>query len=315
MAKPVVSINNESDLIAVVPHLLHFHPTDSLVVFPVSGRAPTARVDHPHDGDALLEVAASLGAAYRKHAGARVVLLAYTDNHPHAVDAITAVTAMLDGFAEVIDSLVVDGEQWFRLGTGERGTVNSQAVARVEAATVLAGSAQPKRTRQEVAEDLVGPQEAALAVREAGKAQHAARAGRIAVEGQEVADVAEAAWISQTVAGFTYDEVRLSDADAARLLLGVNAILDLRDTAWMAITRENAQTCIALWRDLVRRAPEEHRTPAAALLAFSAWCAGDGALAWAALDLIPAWEDYAMAGLVAEAVENAVDPAIWGPNR
>jgi hypothetical protein len=41
-------INTHSQLIAVVPHVLGFHPEDSLVVMPVDGSGPFARIDLPH---------------------------------------------------------------------------------------------------------------------------------------------------------------------------------------------------------------------------------------------------------------------------
>ena len=53
-----------------------------------------------------------------------------------------------------------------------------------------------------------------------------------------------------------------------------------RDALWSDMSRDNAASHNALWTDLTRRAPDEVRTPAATMLAFSAWLAGDGAKAW-----------------------------------
>ncbi len=50
------------------------------------------------------------------------------------------------------------------------------------------------------------------------------------------------------------------------------------------------------------------------LLAFAAWLAGDGALAWCALDRCAlADPDYRMAGLVAHTLEHALPPSAWTP--
>ena len=64
----------------------------------------------------------------------------------------------------------------------------------------------------------------------------------------------------------------------------------------------------------MRRAPLEVLAPPATLLAFAAWLAGDGALAWCALDRArEADPDYSMAALVERALTCAVPPSTWEP--
>lgn len=63
-----------------------------------------------------------------------------------------------------------------------------------------------------------------------------------------------------------------------------------------------------LWTDLTRRAPDEVRTPAATLLAFSSWPGGNGAKAWCALDQIPDGLPYPMAALLATVLQEGVNP-------
>jgi hypothetical protein len=71
---------------------------------------------------------------------------------------------------------------------------------------------------------------------------------------------------------------------------------------------------VELWRDVVRRCPTELLAAPASLLAFAAWLAGDGALAWCALDRCAlADPDYRMAGLVAHTLEQALPPSVWTP--
>lgn len=81
------------------------------------------------------------------------------------------------------------------------------------------------------------------------------------------------------------------------------------------MSRENATSHTALWTDLTRRAPDEVRTPAASLLAFSSWLKGDGAKAWCALDQIPDGPPYSMASLVATVLQEGVNPAVWEQMR
>ena len=63
-----------------------------------------------------------------------------------------------------------------------------------------------------------------------------------------------------------------------------------------------------------RRLYRARREQVAAVLAFSAWLGGHGALAWCAVE--QAWDDEpgnVLAGLVAHALEQAIPPATWTP--
>lgn len=120
----------------------------------------------------------------------------------------------------------------------------------------------------------------------------------------------EAARVRGVVARFASDQQPLTDAAAARMLAAIQEP-GPRDAAWAAMSQNDAPAHAALWRDLTRRAPEEARTPAAALLAFSAWLAGDGAEANLALDLIPASSDYNLARFTDALVQAAVPPSAW----
>ena len=112
------------------------------------------------------------------------------------------------------------------------------------------------------------------------------------------------------VTTFATDHRPLTDAAAAQMLAAIQEP-GPRDAAWMAMSQQSAAAHAALWRDLTRRAPEEVRAPAAALLAFSAWLAGDGAEANLALDLIPASTDYKLARFTDALVQAAVPPSAW----
>jgi hypothetical protein len=73
---------------------------------------------------------------------------------------------------------------------------------------------------------------------------------------------------------------------------------------------------VRVWRELVRRTPEELAAPVAGLLAFAAWLSGDGALAWCAVErALRADPDHTLARLVGRALEGAVPPSAWRPVR
>jgi hypothetical protein len=102
------------------------------------------------------------------------------------------------------------------------------------------------------------------------------------------------------------------DAEAARLLAAVDADLDNRDAAWLGLRRHEAEHHVALWTNLVRRAPDDLVAPAAAVLAMAAWVAGHGALAWCAVDRAEAAAPgNSLARLVADLLVAAVPPATW----
>jgi hypothetical protein len=80
------------------------------------------------------------------------------------------------------------------------------------------------------------------------------------------------------------------------------------------MTRADAGGHVELWRDVVRRTPLDLLAAPAALLGFAAWLAGDGALAWCAVERSQQAEpDYSLAGLLAEALVNAIPPTSWEP--
>jgi len=69
---------------------------------------------------------------------------------------------------------------------------------------------------------------------------------------------------------------------------------------------------VAFWTDVVRRAPPDLVAEPAAVLAFAAWLAGSGALAWCALDrCFAAAPGHTLGVLLARALQQAVPPTIW----
>ncbi len=122
---------------------------------------------------------------------------------------------------------------------------------------------------------------------------------------------ASGAWVARLVATHTEASTSPTDAEAARLLLAV-ADPRVRDAAWAGITRADARRHVELWSGLVRRCPDDLLPHAAGVLAFAAWLAGDGALAWCAVDRGREVDpDHSLVGLVADLLEGAVPPAEW----
>src|SRR4051794_22471736 len=97
------------DLIAVVPHVLGFHPADSVVLLTFGpGEAFHARVDLPEDEDDQREVADLLLGVIAQHRVGRVALLLYTEDAWVAATFHDAVVGdLVRAGVEVVDVLRV----------------------------------------------------------------------------------------------------------------------------------------------------------------------------------------------------------------
>src|SRR4051812_16340401 len=85
-----ITIRTHQDAIAAVPHLLGFHPTESLVLMPFSPELPVVRVDIPAtvaDRDSLWDESLrdALGAhAVRAGGRARMAGICFTQDRSNA---------------------------------------------------------------------------------------------------------------------------------------------------------------------------------------------------------------------------------------
>ena len=114
---------------------------------------------------------------------------------------------------------------------------------------------------------------------------------------------------------FLADGGRLDTHDVARLCLAMAVSLEVRDVAWAEMTRENAarpRGAVARRRAPLPAGAARRRRPPC--WAFAAWLAGNGALAWCAVDRAQEAEPgYGLAGLLTQALAGAVPPSAWRP--
>ena len=91
-----------------------------------------------------------------------------------------------------------------------------------------------------------------------------------------------------------------------------NAFHEVRDAALYAVTPETARDHLRVWVTLLRGAPDEQVPDTAAVTGFCAWQAGEGALAWCALDRCFEVDPEHLLGLaLAECLVRAVPPTAW----
>lgn len=297
-----LSVRSPDELIAAIPHMLGFQPKESIVVVPIRSDLPTARIDLPSTPRAQELAWRSMREGMSRYArpGAAVGIVCFTTNRQQADRVSREFAERLDTIG--IDThlfLWVDETRWADLVTGDMGLQTAEARERVATMTVLAGRPQPAATRDSLAQSLVGNRDPVARLLTETRANTAERTVQI-----------ESRWAVSRVQQFHRDGVRLDDADAARLLVAVEAI-PTRDRLWLAMDRGNAVSHVALWTDMTKRAPDEVRTAPASLLAFGSWLSGDGAMAWCALDQVPDGKPYALANLVAAAIESGMHPREW----
>jgi len=101
-----------------------------------------------------------------------------------------------------------------------------------------------------------------------------------------------------------------TDDQVAWLSLSL-AHLAVRDDAWARMDPDFRDAHTRLWTDVVRRAEPAYLPAPAALLAFTAWQCGNGALANVALDrALDADPGYSMALLLRDTIDAGVPPSL-----
>lgn len=287
------------DLLAMVPVALGFAPQDSVVLLSFSGDRPFhARVDLPelpeHDA-ALVEML--LGPALH-HRVRHVAVLVYA-SPPRAGDAHRVgrrlVEALRGGGIAVVDAVRASDGRWHALlEPDDPGVPYDVSGHRFTAQAVLDGRAL-LASRDELAATLE-PDPAAVA-------RTVAVAAFVAPGPRPLTAV--------DVAGAVEDHLdggRLPDEVLVRVLRAIRTPA-VRDGAWVRIDRRCAGAHVRLWSDAVRRAPDDLRGSAAAVLALAAWMSGHGALAWCAVDRCRAVDPAnSLASLVADGLQRAVPP-------
>lgn len=316
------------DLLALVPIVIGFHPEDSVVLLTFDtrpqgvsravnrGEAFQARVDLPvveHEQRAVARILRDVAA---QHQVRRAALVLYSDD-AGAVHSFAdlLVPDLLDDGVEVIEVLRVDGEHYFRVAdpedTGASFDLRSHPLT---AAGVFEGRV-VHESRNALRDTLVGTNaEEIQNVADVADAFAATPEAEALQAGTApVALAAQARWLQATIGHHVDEPTSLSTHDAGRMvvLLGVD---DLREVVWCGLKRANAPAHAEFFRVLVRRTPPEYVPALAGLLALAGWLAGDGALAWCAVDRsLSARPDDQLAQQVAMLLETATPPSVWAP--
>lgn len=291
------------DLVAFAPIALGFAPQRSAVMLTFNGPRPFhARVDLPSHVDDCDDVVRTLLRPALQHDVPRAVFLLYDDD-TEVVDELA--WELRDGFVaagvEVIDVLRVHQGHWFAILPGHDpthyGGVACESSAHPFTAQAVTEGHVTLGSREEVRSS-IAPDAAAVAAAE----RAVAAGGPHPLTAAEVEGLVDRGIATR----------RVCTADEA---VGLASAIDdgaVRDRVWCSLRRTEAPAHVDFWRSVVRQLPESHVASPAAVLAMAAWLAGDGALAWCAVDRsLAACPGHSLGRLVAQLLETASPPTLW----
>jgi hypothetical protein len=316
--RATLRLRSPADLLAAVPYLLGFHPSDSIVVLALRGSRTVfhVRADAPPagaDAAGLDELARHVATVVlrQRPTGALVVGYGAADR----IDPVLGCTrrALERAGVHLVEVLRADkGRFWSYLCTDAvccpaEGTLFDVSSSPVAAAATYAGCvALPDRAALETSVAPIHDPAMEAAVSECASDLKVLRRG----SSRRWRSVARRA-LGEALERYAIGG-RLADEELARLAVLVNHIA-ARDDAWQKmLAGPPRDEHVALWRDAIRRLPDRYVAAPATLLALAAWRTGDGALAWVAVDrALAADPSYSMALLVAQALQAGVPPSIF----
>ncbi|MDK3256471.1 DUF4192 domain-containing protein [Blastococcus capsensis] len=338
---PEVRISDPGEVVAALPHLLGFHPRESVVLVglggPTGGRVGlTVRGDLPSTG-ATGTAARQLVASLRSDAPTAALLVVVSDDpddfDPGAGDEETGglvlgtqlphrplvhelLLALSAADLPVRDVLLVRRGRWWSYdcpypccapgaGTPLPGGVSELAVAAVATGQVVATD------RAALSARIAAPPGARGGMRAACARVAARRTARRRVVGPEV--LADESWAALVRAVARCrpgpgGDGPLEDHEVADLLWALRDP-QVRDSALQLALGADATAAETLWTECTRRAPAPLDAVPATLLAVSVWLRGDGAMANVALDRAMSSDpDLALARLLSQGLAACLPP-------
>jgi hypothetical protein len=326
--RPRVRISSPADVLAIVPHLLGFHPASSLVV--IGAGRPRDRIElafrydlpDPPDAGKAADIAAHSLAVLSRRRLTTVIGIGYGPGR--------LVTPVADMLAAGLRQAGLRPRELMRVESGRYWSYicHNPACCPAEGVQFDVG-AHPAAAAMIVAGMAAYPDRAALARTLAPASGPAAESMKHATRR---AQQRAAEFVAQSAGQWPGDRARLlveegrrgvidaiqtyrsggqlSDDDVLAWLSVVLAQLPVRDDAWARMEPEYQDAHLRLWSDVVRRASSGFVPAPASLLAFTAWQAGDGALANIALDRALASDPaYSMALLLRDIMDAGVPPS------
>jgi len=315
-------------MLAVVPHLLGFHPRLSFVVIGAGG--PRLRVElgfrydlpDPPGAEAAAEIADHAVAVLAQRGATTVMGIGYGPGR--------LVTPVADAFAAAARQRRLDLRELLRVEDGRYWSyLCANTACCPPDGTAFEYQSHPAAAAMTVAGLAAYPDRDAVAATLAPLTGEAARSmdqaiERACVRAQALIDRAQRKGpgnplrlainagrraVREAITVYRRGG-RITDEDTFAWLAVSLIHLAVRDDAWARMLPEHRRAHLSLWADIVRRADGPWLPAPASLLAFTAWQAGDGTLANIALDrALAADPDYSMAMLLRDILAAGVPPS------
>jgi hypothetical protein len=313
-------------VLAVVPHMLGFYPSRSLVVLGLGERnrvVVTFRYDlpDPFDYEVATDIAEHADHVLCRERIAAAMLVGYGPEELVAgVAAITSARLIRSG-VDVPEVLRADSGRYWSLVCGDvtccppEGRWYDPGSHPAAAAMTEAGlTAHPDRDA--LARTIQRPAGAAGRVWRA-TLQAQLRLSQLVDLGEADGDLDPRLRATRTGRREVQRAIRryrsggsVGSIEHLAWLAVLLADLRVRDDAWARMDLAHREAHCRLWTDVLRAAAVDFAPAPASLLAFTAWQSGNGALAAMAVDrALAADPGYSMAQLLAGAVEAALPPS------
>ena len=298
----VLRVTEPGDILGVVPYLLGFHPTESLVAAFVRRRqvVVTARIDlaATADVEALVEQLELVG---RQIGSRSLVLIGYS--------ADAGVRDLMRDLADLIpldlvDVLAVSGDRWWSVccegeccpAEGRPYDIASHPLA---AAAVMAGIS-ATATRQEIADLAAGPP----------TADHDRLRGLAEQASRELAGLGRRRRRQRMkrLVGRTLSSGGPTETEAVEIAVLARDVV-VRDAAWALMSREKAADHVSLWCRVVSVAVPPSEAAPLGMLAMAGWLSGNGALLNCCIERLErVAPDYSLLRLCRDISDQAVPP-------
>jgi hypothetical protein len=322
---PRIRVESVAGFLAVIPHLLGFHPSRSMVVVGLDGphgRVKLAfRYDLPDPPDAARsrEIADHAAAVLRKRQITTAIAAGYGAGTLVTPVAGTLRSALPAAGITLRDLLRVEDQRYWSYVCQDPcccppDGVSFDGPAHPAAAALAAAGIEASQDRVSLARTLARPAGAAAGLASQAIARALHRAGDLiaAADGTDaMRPVVDAGRAAVRAAIGTYRASgQITDDDQLAWLAVTVADVRVRDDAWARMDPEHRAAHRRLWTDVLRRATEPYVPAPASLLAFTAWQSGDGALANIAIERALAAEPgYSMAHLLGQALDAGLPPS------
>ena len=324
-----VRVGSADGILAIIPPLLGFHPADSIVVLGVGGPHARIRVTFrydlpdPPDDSLAADIARHACEVLRRQRLTMAIVVGY--------GPARAVTPVCDLMRSALGSAGITVQDMLRVSGGRYWSylcqdpdccppdgVSYDPAGHPAAAALVSAGLTVRADRAELASTIARDERAAQAMelavgrarRQAAQLIEGALAGRPPA-GDLLLPIADSGRRSVRLAVTAYrrgGEVTSHDEIA---WLGFTLTdLRVRDDAWARMDPAFSAAHLRLWTDLVRMLPDDLVPAPAALLAFTAWQSGDGALASIAVErALEADPEYSMALLISDALQAGLPPS------